>query len=128
MPEASGGSTPPINWLNPVYSGGPLSTAPTYGTQTNQKTKAIYLQQDLTFSDRLTVSLGMRSDWFDLSETDLFGGGTTSSSDSAFTTRFGASSKITEELAAYASYAESAAPPGVGTEPTERKSVVEGKG
>src|SRR3546814_490954 len=63
----------------------------------------------------------MRSDWFDLSETDLFGGGTTSSSDSAFTTRFGASYKITEELAAYASYAESAAPPGVGTEPTTGK-------
>lgn len=120
-PGTTPGTTPPINWMNPVYSGGPTSTAPNSGTSNDQKTKAIYLQQDLTFSDRLTVSLGMRNDWFDLSETDLIGGGTKSSNDSAFTTRFGASYKITEELAAYASYAESAAPPGVGTEPTTGK-------
>lgn len=115
------GTTPPINWLNPVYSGGPTSTAPNSGTSNDQKTKAIYLQQDLTFSDRLTVSLGLRNDWFDLSETNLFSGASKSSNDSAFTKRFGASYKITEELAAYASYAESAAPPGVGTEPTTGK-------
>jgi iron complex outermembrane recepter protein len=114
-------STPPINWVNPVYSGGPASSDPTYGTRDTQKTKAIYLQQDLTFNDRLTVSLGMRNDWFDLSETDLFGAGTSSDSSSKFTKRIGASYKITDEVAAYASYAESAAPPGVGTDPTTGK-------
>jgi iron complex outermembrane receptor protein len=114
-------SAPPINWLNPVYSGGPASTAPSYGTRDNQKTKAIYLQQDFTFDDRLTVSLGARNDWFNLSETDLFGAGTTSDSSSKFTKRIGVSYKVTDELAPYASYAESAAPPGVGTDPTTGK-------
>ena len=114
-------SAPPINWVNPVYSGGPASTAPTSGTANDQKTKAIYLQQDLTFSDRLTASVGLRNDWLDLSETNLFTGVTRSDDHSEFTGRFGLSYKITEELAAFASYAESAAPPGIGSEPTTGK-------
>ncbi len=114
-------SAPSINWLSPVYSGGPASADPNYGTRTTQQTKAIYLQQDLTFNDKLTVSLGLRNDWFDLTETDLFGAGTQSDSSSKFTKRIGASYKFTDEIAAYASYAESAAPPGVGTDPTTGK-------
>jgi iron complex outermembrane receptor protein len=122
-------TAPSIDWEDPVYSGGPASRAPTYGTLSEQKTKAVYLQQDLTFSDRLTVSAGLRNDWFDLSETGLTSdglggltsGATTSDSHSEFTARVGASYKITEEVAAYASYAESAAPPGVGTDPTTGK-------
>ncbi|WP_320197610.1 TonB-dependent siderophore receptor [Agrobacterium sp. rho-13.3] len=116
-------SAPPINWVNPVYSGGPASTAPTYGSKNDQKTKSVYLQQDLTFSDRLTVSLGLRNDWLDLSETDLFAttNATSTGDHSEFTKKLGVSYKLTEELAAYASYAESAAPPGVGTEPTTGK-------
>jgi iron complex outermembrane receptor protein len=112
---------PPINWTNPVYSGGPVSTAPTSGTGNDQVTKAIYLQQDLTFADRLTVSLGLRNDWFDLSQTNLFTGASSSGDHSEFTKRLGVSYKITEELAAFASYAESAAPPGIGTDPTTGK-------
>ncbi|OJF96421.1 TonB-dependent siderophore receptor [Pararhizobium antarcticum] len=112
---------PPINWLNPIYTGGPISTTPTYGTANDQKTKAIYLQQDLTFADRLTVSLGLRNDWLDLGQTDLFSNVAQADEHSEFTKRIGASYKITEELAAYTSYAESAAPPGVGTDPTTGK-------
>jgi iron complex outermembrane receptor protein len=116
------GTTPPINWLNPIYSGGPISTAPDSGTRNEQKTKAIYLQQDLTFSDRLTASVGLRNDWLDLSQENLFGTAPATSDDhSEFTARFGVSYKITEELAAYASYAESAAPPGIGSDPTTGK-------
>lgn len=122
-------SAPPINWVNPVYSGGPSSTAPNSGTLANQNNKSMYLQQDLTFSDRLTASVGVRNDWFNLSETTLVpntGGGlrssgTKSADHSEFTARFGLSYKITDEVATYASYAESAAPPGAGTEPTTGK-------
>lgn len=114
-------AAPSINWVNPVYSGGPASTAPTSGTDNDQKTKAIYLQQDLTFSDRLTVSAGLRNDWLDLSETNLFTGVTRADDHSEFTGRFGLSYKFTEELAAFASYAESAAPPSIGSEPTTGK-------
>ncbi|MFN7024504.1 MAG: TonB-dependent siderophore receptor [Pseudorhizobium sp.] len=114
-------SAPPISWVNPVYTGAPASTAPNSGTRNDQKTTAIYLQQDLTFSDRLTASVGLRNDWLDLSETNLFTGVTRADDHSEFTGRFGLSYKITEELAAFASYAESAAPPSIGSEPTTGK-------
>ena len=114
-------SAPPINWENPVYSGGPLSTEPNSGTANDQKTKAIYLQQDLTFSDRLTVSVGLRNDWLDLSEEDLFTGATDADTHSEFTKRIGLSYKLTDQLAAFTSYGESAAPPGIGSDPTTGK-------
>ena len=111
-------SAPPISTTDPVYTGGPVSTDPTYGTANDQKTTGLYLQQDLTFWDKLTTSVGVRNDWFDLSQDDLFSSASDSDTQSKFTKRFGVSYKITEEVAAFASYAESAAPPGIGTEPT----------
>jgi iron complex outermembrane receptor protein len=111
-------SAPPISNTDPVYTGGPASTKPTYGTANDQKTTGFYLQQDLTFWDKLTTSVGVRNDWFDLSQDDLFSSASDSDKQSKFTKRFGVSYKITEEVAAFASYAESAAPPGIGTEPT----------
>lgn len=115
------GAAPGIDWENPVYSGVPGSV-PLYTTVKNdQKTTAIYLQQDLTFFDKLTASVGLRNDWLDLREdgvnayTGPYGG---ESDLSEFTKRFGLSYKITEELAVYTSYAESVAPPSAGTEPT----------
>lgn len=112
---------PSINWMNPVYSGGPASTAPNSGTRNDQTTNGIYLQQDLTFFDRLTASVGLRNDWLDLRETNLFTGVVKEGDYSEFTKRFGLSYKITDELAAYVSYAESVAPPGAGNEPTTGK-------
>jgi iron complex outermembrane receptor protein len=111
-------SAPPISTKDLVYTGGPVSTDPTYGTANDQKTTGLYLQQDLTFWDKLTTSVGVRNDWFDLSQDDLFSSASDSDTQSKFTKRFGVSYKITEEFAAFASYAESAAPPGIGTEPT----------
>ncbi len=125
----AGGSTPPINWLNPIYSSGSNSTTPDSSSTNDQKSKSIYLQQDLTFSDKLTVSFGLRNDWLDLSQegwslnraTGVVSSSSGSDDHSEFTKRFGLSYKITEELATYASYAESVAPPGIGTEPTTGK-------
>jgi iron complex outermembrane receptor protein len=112
---------PSINWMNPVYSGGPASTAPNSGTRNDQTTKGIYVQQDLTFFDRLTASIGLRNDWLDLRENNLFTGVVKEGDYSEFTKRVGLSYKITDELAAYVSYAESVAPPGAGNEPTTGK-------
>ena len=110
-----------IDWENPIYSGGPGAMAPYASTNNDQQTNAIYLQQDLTFFDKLTVSVGLRNDWLDLSETNLLAGTTRAGNHSEFTTRIGASYKITEELAPYISYAESAAPPAAGSDPTTGK-------
>lgn len=109
---------PKIDWTNPVYSGGPGSMLPYDSSQQDQDTKGIYLQQDLIFSDRLTASLGLRNDLLDLEDTDRLTGTTSSGNYSEFSKRLGLSYKITEELAAYVSYAESVAPPSAGNEPT----------
>ncbi|WP_426129014.1 TonB-dependent siderophore receptor [Pararhizobium sp. PWRC1-1] len=114
-------SAPPIDWENPIYSGGPGSLVPYASTNNDQQTNALYLQQDLTFFDKLTVSVGLRNDWLDLSETNLIAGSTVSGNHSEFTKRFGVSYKLTEELVPYISYAESASPPASGSEPTTGK-------
>jgi iron complex outermembrane recepter protein len=111
-------SAPQIDWTNPVYSGGPGTMSPYSSSRQNQDTKGIYLQQDLIFSDRITASLGLRNDWLDLEDTDRLTGTTSSGNYSEFSKRLGLSYKITEELAAYVSYAESVAPPSAGNEPT----------
>ena len=112
---------PSIDWENPIYTGGPGPMLPYASTRNDQNTRSIYLQEDLTFFDRLTVSVGLRNDWLDLSETNLLAGSTQSGNHSEFTKRLGISYKITEELAPYISYAESAAPPAAGSDPTTGK-------
>ncbi|MGK9052543.1 TonB-dependent siderophore receptor [Neorhizobium petrolearium] len=119
-PPIWGGTAPGIDWQNPVYSGlpGPIPLAE---SKTNdQKTKAIYLQEDLVFFDKLTASIGLRNDWLDLDETSTVTGAKTGDY-SELTKRFGLSYKITDELAVYTSYAESVAPPSTGVEPTTGK-------
>lgn len=120
-PAIWGGTAPSIDWRNPVYSGVPASIPLSENTTKDQTTKAIYLQQDLVFYDQLTVSLGLRNDWLDLDETKRVAGTATSGKYSELSKRLGVSYKITEELAAYASYAESVAPPTTGIEPTTGK-------
>lgn len=100
-------AAPSINWMNPVYTGAP-SSVPLYASSlTDQKTKAIYLQQDLTFFDRLTVSAGLRNDWIDTEQTNRLNGTTASGDISELTKRIGVSYKVTNEIAPYISYAES---------------------
>ncbi|MNT65129.1 Ferrichrome-iron receptor precursor [compost metagenome] len=56
------GAAPGIDWLNPVYTGAPASV-PLYQSLTNdQKSKALYFQQDLTFSEKLIATVGLRND------------------------------------------------------------------
>nr|CAD6617088.1 TonB-dependent siderophore receptor [Rhizobium sp. Khangiran2] len=108
----------PIDWQNPVFSGLPGAIPLTASRTNDQTAKAIYLQQDLVFSDRLTASVGLRNDWLDLDETDLRAGTTKAGEYSELSKRLGLSYKITDQFAVYTSYAESVAPPSTGIEPT----------
>ncbi len=110
------GPAPSIDWLNPVYTGAP-GTVPLIGSTTNnQKTNAAYVQQDLTF-DRLTATIGLRNDWMDVDQTDNLTGALTAAEFSEFTKRGALTYKLTDELAAYVSYAESAVPASLSVEP-----------
>ncbi|WJH38033.1 TonB-dependent siderophore receptor (plasmid) [Aliirhizobium terrae] len=110
----------PINWADPVYFGAPDYPGPYSTERVKQNTKAIYAQQNFTFDERLTVSLGARNDWMDISRDDwnAFTGASASETDlSEFTKRVGVSYKVTDEIAPYASYSESVAPPTNGNKP-----------
>jgi iron complex outermembrane receptor protein len=110
------GPAPSIDWLNPVYTGAP-GTVPLIGSTTNdQKTNAAYVQQDLTF-DRLTATIGLRNDWMDVDQTNNLTGALTAAEFSEFTKRGALTYKLTDELAAYVSYAESAVPASLSVEP-----------
>ncbi len=111
------GDAPDIDWLNPIYTGAPASV-PLYTTTTNDnKTKALYLQQELTFSDRLTATLGLRNDWLDINQTNNQTGANQNADFSELSTRAALTYKITDDLATYVSYAESAVPAAVSVEP-----------
>ena len=114
-------AAPQIDWANPVYSGGPGALSPYSNSQQDQATRAVYLQQDLIFFDRVTASVGLRNDWLKLDDRNLLTNTTSSGDYSELSKRVGLSYKITEELAAYVSYAESVAPPSTGNEPTYGK-------
>ncbi|HWK64324.1 MAG TPA: TonB-dependent siderophore receptor [Rhizobiaceae bacterium] len=113
----SWGPAPSIDWTNPVFTGAPGPLPLIASTRTDQKTKALYLQQELTFADRLIATVGLRNDWLDTTQTDKLMGAATRSDDSEFTSRVGLTYRVTDEFATYASYAQSVAPPVVGLQP-----------
>jgi iron complex outermembrane receptor protein len=124
------GDAPGIDWTNPIYSGAPTSVPLGEITRNRQYTTAIYAQQDLTFSEKLIATVALRNDWLDLKQhsTSYWTGSEVVSNDedrvSELTKRFGVTYRFTDAFAAYASYAESVAPPTVGVQP-ERGDQIE---
>lgn len=111
------GPAPGINWLNPVYTGRPSSVPLYANSETDQKTKAVYVQQDLTFFDKLIASVSLRNDWLDNEQTNVLTNTTQTGNNSEFTTRYGLTYRWTEEFATYVSYAQSAVPSSTNVEP-----------
>jgi iron complex outermembrane receptor protein len=116
------GKAPNIDWSNPIYSGAPttplaLSTRGVPDATNTNKVTALYVEQDLTFFDRVILSGGIRSDWMDLNQRNNVTGAVTSATPTEITKRAALTFKATEEISAYLSYAESAVPAGTGVEP-----------
>lgn len=106
-----------IDLSNPVYTGAPTGYSP-YSVQSNSyTTKSLFVQQNLSFSDRLVATAGVRHDWLDLTSTNELTATTTQADFSETSFRGALTYKITPELSAYASYVESVAPPSIGTDP-----------
>ena len=80
-------------------------------------TKSLFVQQNLSFSDRVIVTVGARHDWLDITNTDRLAGTTTQASFSENSYRAALTYKVTDEVSAYASYVQSVAPPSIGTQP-----------
>lgn len=106
-----------IDWTNPVYTGAPGKLPTTTNRTNKQKTTALYAQQDLTFYDKVIVSVGLRNDWMDIEQHNRLNNTTAEADLSEFTTRFGLAYKFTDEWMAFASYAQSAVPASINVEP-----------
>ncbi|WP_136636746.1 TonB-dependent siderophore receptor [Pseudooceanicola onchidii] len=104
---------------NPTYAGPPATPAP-YSVQANDyTTKSIFVQQNLSFADRLVATVGVRHDWMDITNVDSSSGtpATTSGTFSETSYRAALTYKVTSEVSAYTSYVQSVAPPSIGIEP-----------
>ncbi len=110
---------PGIDWTNPIYTGRPTYAGLNSNTTTSQKTKALYFQQELTFFDKLIVTAGIRNDWIDIDNRNKLTNTPITADLSEFTSRFGVTYKFTDEMAVYASYAQSAVPAGTITREAE---------
>ena len=116
------GPAPGIDWTNPVYTGAPSSVPLLTSTRTDQKTRAIYLQQELTFAERFIATVGLRNDWIDTERTNKITSAVDTGEISEFTSRAGLTYKVTDEISTYASYAESVVPAsGLTVEPERGK-------
>lgn len=106
-----------IDVSNPVYTGAPTGLAPYSVQASDYTTKSIFVQQNLSFSNRVIATVGVRRDWLDITNTNQLTA-TTTQADFAETSFRGALTyKVTDEISTYASYVQSVAAPSIGTEP-----------
>ncbi|ETX28963.1 ligand-gated channel [Roseivivax isoporae LMG 25204] len=113
------GAYTPIDVEDPTYSGPPTGYAPYSVQETDYTTRSLFAQQNLSFSDRIVATAGIRRDWLEIENVDRSTGtAVTSDGDFAETSyRAALTYKITDEASAYASFVQSVAPPSIGTEP-----------
>jgi iron complex outermembrane receptor protein len=109
----------PIDIANPVYSGRPTGLSPYSDRDGRQTTRSAFLQQNLSFNDRLIATVGLRNDWMRLSSRgEEFGAAIDESgSFSELSLRGALTWKITDQVSTYVSFVESVAPPSIGVAP-----------
>ena len=109
-------TTGSIDLANPVFTGVPSGVAPYSNDKLDTKTKAVFLQQNLSFYERFIVTAGVRNDSLDLSSTDI---NNVKESDNFSETSYrGALTYIVnDEVSTYVSMVESVSPPTVGVVP-----------
>lgn len=98
------GAAAPIDISDPSYCGaGPECLSFTFPFPSEHRfySRAFYLQQELTFNDRLILTVGGRSDNLSLETA------TSRAEETAFTKRIGLTYKINPTMSVYANYAES---------------------
>ena len=109
--EALYGTATGIDIYNIAYCGAAcVFPAPYIDWEPEQTTRAIYLQEELTFSDRWIATIGARYDDVDVSIYYPGTGTTAEKNFDSLTGRFGLTYKATENLSIYGNYSESFEP------------------
>lgn len=116
------GLAPSIDIANPVFTGVPGDITPYTRTKNDATTKAVFLQQNLSFYDRFIVTAGMRNDSMDLSSKEYIGG-VQKETDNFSETSYRAALTyiVNDEVSTYVSMVESVSPPQVGVTPQTGK-------
>lgn len=115
-------STSSIDIANPVFTGVSSALTPYTAKKSDAKTKAVFLQQNLSFYERFIVTAGVRNDSMDLSSKgyNLYSSPTQFDDSDNFseTSYRGALTYIVnDEVSTYVSMVESVSPPQVGVTP-----------
>ena len=111
----------PIDIANPVYSGAPGGLSPYLVQRRDYTTKSVFLQQNLSFYDRVIVTAGVRNDSMDLTEADKLASIKTSDSFSETSYRGALTYIVSDEVSTYVSMVESVSPPEIGVTPKRGK-------
>ncbi|MEJ8474303.1 TonB-dependent siderophore receptor [Roseibium algae] len=102
-----GNSYYPLDILNPVYGINPDRPAYTTDATTTTQKLGLYLQDQISVTDRFDVTAGLRQDWVSSSLKNHMTGTKTDTFDTALTGRVGASYEVLPGLRPYVSYGTS---------------------
>ncbi len=110
-----------IDIANPVYTGVASGAARYSELKDDATNKAVFVQQNLSFYERVILTAGARRDFMDLSSkgyNDFAGGAVDADDNFAETSYRGAVTLIvSDEVSTYVSYVESVSPPEIGVTP-----------
>ncbi|MFG0324039.1 TonB-dependent siderophore receptor [Pseudomonas sp. zjy_15] len=116
------GLAPSIDIANPVFTGVPGGITPYTRKKNDATTKAVFLQQNLSFFDRVIATAGLRNDSMDLSSKEYIGGEQTEKDNFSETSyRAALTYIVNDEVSTYVSMVESVSPPQVGVTPQTGK-------
>ena len=112
------GLAPSIDIANPAFTGVPGGITPYTRKKNDATTKAVFLQQNLSFYDRVIATAGVRNDSMELSSKEYIGAVGSESDNFSETSYRGALTYIVnDEVSTYVSMVESVSPPQVGVTP-----------
>ncbi|WP_332731848.1 TonB-dependent siderophore receptor [Pseudomonas sp. ESBL2] len=116
------GLAPSIDIANPVFTGVPGGITPYTRKKNDATTNAVFLQQNLSFFDRVIATAGVRNDSMDLSSKEYIGGEQTEKDNFSETSyRAALTYIVNDEVSTYVSMVESVSPPQVGVTPQTGK-------
>ncbi|UST61108.1 TonB-dependent siderophore receptor [Pseudomonas moraviensis] len=107
--------TTPIDIANPVFTGVSRSITPYAVNKRDATTKAVFLQQNLSFYERFIVTGGVRNDSMDLTSKGLQSTEKDTFSETSY--RGALTYIVNDEVSTYVSMVESVSPPQVGVTP-----------
>ncbi|WP_374300988.1 TonB-dependent siderophore receptor [Ferrovibrio sp.] len=99
-----------INIYNPVYSPSSATLSPISDLKDTSDNYALYLQDQISLTDKLEAQLGFRADWYEQDFANRVSGKSVPQSRQGFSPRAGLTYKVVPDVALYTSVAKSFRP------------------